>query len=74
MYVPTGMAFLKPGHKCVPDIPFRDIGTSRSKPGLSRSNRDVWSPWPSAINAGFLQDAYENENDVVSNAVWTGVD
>jgi len=46
-YVPTGMAFLKPGHKCVPNVPFRDTGTSRSIPGLSRSNRDVWSPWPS---------------------------
>jgi len=44
-YVPTGMAFLKPGHKCVPNVPFQDTGTWRSKSGLSRSNRDVWSPW-----------------------------
>ena len=33
------------GHKCVPNVPFRDTGTSRSKPGLSRSNRDVWLAW-----------------------------
>ena len=41
--VPTGTAFCKPGHDCVPNVPFRDTGTWRSKPGLSRSNRDVWS-------------------------------
>jgi len=43
--VPTGTAFCKPGQKCVHNVPFRDTGTSRSKPGLSRSNRDVWSAW-----------------------------
>jgi len=31
------------GHKYIPSVPFPDTGTSRSKPGLSRSNRDVWS-------------------------------
>jgi len=36
-YVPTGTAFCKPGHKYVPNVPFWDTGTTRSKPGLSRS-------------------------------------